>query len=87
MEGDRGAEGVDKVVGCRRAVEILHDDGQLGHGEREGGAQQREQDYGKHQREGERAPVADNLGELFSCLRDDSSHACCSSLLNGDFSL
>jgi hypothetical protein len=87
VESDRGAEGVNKLVGCRGAVEILHDDGQLIDGEGERHAQQGEEHHGKHQREREGAPVADDLGEFLSCLRDDSSHACRSSLLDGDFAL
>src|ERR1035437_10006828 len=87
MKSDRGAEGIDQTVGGGGAVEILHNYWELVHSEREPRAQEHEQDHGKHQCEGQRAPVADDLGQLFSRLRDDSPHACSWLRLNGYLAL
>ena len=64
-----------KLLDADGAVEVLHNDREIVYGERKARAEEHEHDHGKDQRERQRAPVPDDLGELFSRLRDDSPHS------------
>ena len=55
-------------------VEVLHDDRQVVDGERDGRPQQQQQNERKHQRESERAIVANDLRQFLAGLGENASH-------------
>ena len=79
-----GQETTWKVTDARKAsmksceagglIEVLHDDGQVVHRQGDGRSEQDEQNQREHQRQGQRAVVAHDLGQFFAGLRKDSSH-------------
>src|SRR5258706_9293734 len=58
----------------RGIVEVLHDDGQVTGRERNRGGHQQQQYQRKYKRQCKRAPIANNLSELLTALRENASH-------------
>ena len=75
MKRDGGAKGIDEITRRRRIVQILDDDGQVAHCERERRGHE-EQHQRQEECERQRAPIPDDLGQLFSALREYASHPC-----------
>ena len=67
-------EGVDQGARSGRIVEILHRDRKIGDRERNRGSHEDELRQRQHQRETERHLVANDLGQFFACLGQNSSH-------------
>ena len=73
-EGDRGAEGVEKLARRRRASRSCTTTGRFATRKDRARAQQQQQDHRQDEGERERPPVADDLGQLLAGLGRDASH-------------
>src|ERR1022692_3936445 len=71
---DGRAKGVDKIARRRRVVQILDNDGQVAHRERQRRGHQKQQQQRQEERQREGAPIANDLRQLFTGLRENASH-------------
>ena len=74
MKAQRLAKGIDQFLGRLRLIEILHDDGEILHGQRNGCGLQQQQNHGEQERQSHREAVAEKLRQFFLGLREDSPH-------------
>jgi hypothetical protein len=70
-----GKETMWKVIArCRRIVEILRDDREIGDCQRDRRSVQDQQNQRQYERQHECPPVSNDLDQLFPGLRDYTSH-------------
>src|SRR4030095_885193 len=74
MECERSAEGVQEFARRRRIVIILGYYRKIGDRQRDRRSVQDQQDEGENERQRERPPVSNDLGQLFAGLRNYASH-------------
>jgi hypothetical protein len=65
---------VGQFLGRLRLIQVLYNDGEILHGQRNGRSLQQQQNHGEQERQHHGEAVAEKLRQFFSCLRENSPH-------------